>query len=68
MMSILTHKHKALVIISGGTEKEEEPCCVVGTDAKIWTFSRSVGRKISALCVIDDEEGTKSPGIVRGNP
>ena len=41
---------------------------MVGTDAKIWTFSRCVGGKVSALGVIDYEEGTKSPGTMRGNP
>ena len=40
---------------------------MVGTGAKFWTFSRIIGRKVSALGVIDDEKGTKSPGTVRVN-
>ena len=67
-ISILMQKVKALVIRFGGTEKEEELCCVVGTGAKIWTFSQSVGRKVSSLGVIYDEEGKKSLGIMRRNP
>ena len=51
---IQKHLHR-----SGGTENEE-PCCVVGTGAKIWTFSQSVGRKVSTLGVINGEEGKKN--------